>query len=215
MTQMGGLYEIIITIVTTAVTAALVAVWNFFARKTKTLKNLTIDLRTSCEIRNAMQDLIRKAEEFMNWSGAEKKAWVMNQLRLLALDKKVIFDEEILSNEIDDAVAFSNSVNTVDTKKKTVITGKQEKTLRDEIIKQQAEKPLVVAVPAGKEEATEIKDPFRDDDSKRDELQAEDRRVEDDDEIEESDRDSDADSGAAASAPDRTNIVKRRGERYV
>lgn len=60
---------------------------------------------------NAIQPLVIKAEQFRNFSGAEKKEWVMTQLRILALEKNIIVDEKTVSDKVEEIVETTNKVN--------------------------------------------------------------------------------------------------------
>lgn len=60
---------------------------------------------------NSIQPLVIKAEQFRNFSGAEKKEWVMTQLRILALEKNLIVDEKLVSDKVEEIVATTNKVN--------------------------------------------------------------------------------------------------------
>ena len=60
---------------------------------------------------NSIQPLVIRAEQFRNFSGAEKKEWVMTQLRILALEKNLIVDEKLVSDKVEEIVATTNKVN--------------------------------------------------------------------------------------------------------
>lgn len=69
---------------------------------------------------SSIQPLVIKAEQFSNFSGAEKKQWVMTQLRLLALEKSLIIDEEAVSEKVEEIVSTTNKVN-ISHSKQTVV----------------------------------------------------------------------------------------------
>ena len=60
---------------------------------------------------NSIQPLVIRAEQFRNFSGAEKKEWVMTQLRIIALEKNLIVDEKLVSDKVEEIVATTNKVN--------------------------------------------------------------------------------------------------------
>ena len=69
---------------------------------------------------SSIQPLVIKAEQFSNFSGAEKKQWVMTQLRLLALEKNLIIDEEAVSEKVEEIVSTTNKVNITHSKQTVV-----------------------------------------------------------------------------------------------
>ena len=71
-----------------------------------------------------IQPLVVKAEQFRNFSGVERKEWVMTQLRIIALKNSIVFDESAVSEKVEEVVSTTNKVNvnknvsseTIDTK---------------------------------------------------------------------------------------------------
>ena len=60
---------------------------------------------------NEIQPLVRKAEQFRNFSGAERKEWVMTQLRVFALQNSITFDENAISEKVEEIVKTTKEVN--------------------------------------------------------------------------------------------------------
>ena len=58
-----------------------------------------------------IQPLVVKAEQFMNFSGVERKEWVMTQLRIIALKNSIVFDENAVSEKVEEVVSTTNKVN--------------------------------------------------------------------------------------------------------
>ena len=58
-----------------------------------------------------IQPLVVKAEQFRNFSGAERKEWVMTQLRIVALENSIVFDESAVSEKVEEVVSTTNKVN--------------------------------------------------------------------------------------------------------
>ena len=58
-----------------------------------------------------IQPLVVKAEQFRNFSGVERKEWVMTQLRIIALKNSIVFDESAVSEKVEEVVSTSNKVN--------------------------------------------------------------------------------------------------------
>jgi len=47
----------------------------------------------------------------VTFSGAQKKEWVLTKLNRAAIDNNIPYDEVIVSNLIDELVAFTKTVN--------------------------------------------------------------------------------------------------------
>ena len=56
-------------------------------------------------------DLMKIAEEFTNYSGIEKKEYVLTKLNQLSIDNKVNFDIEKASSKIEELISLSKNVN--------------------------------------------------------------------------------------------------------
>ena len=71
--------------------------------------------RKRCEqvikIGNAVLPFIREAEKFSNYSGTEKKAYVMIKATQFAAKNKISFNEEQVSEKIEELVALTRQVN--------------------------------------------------------------------------------------------------------
>jgi hypothetical protein len=63
------------------------------------------------EICNALLPLISQAEKLTNFTGEEKKEYVMTLIRQYALDKKLLFDYQKISNKVDELILLSKEVN--------------------------------------------------------------------------------------------------------
>jgi hypothetical protein len=60
---------------------------------------------------NAIQGFIKEAEQFVHYTGAEKKAYVMTSVEQIALNKKVKLNIEAVSAKIDELVDLTKKVN--------------------------------------------------------------------------------------------------------
>lgn len=60
---------------------------------------------------NALQDFVVEAEQFTNFNGGEKKEYVMTKANRYALQNKWNFDEEAVSEIVEDMISLSKSVN--------------------------------------------------------------------------------------------------------
>ena len=56
-------------------------------------------------------DLIKIAKEFTNYSGIEKKEYVLTKLNQLSIDNKVNFCIEKASSKIEEFISLSKNVN--------------------------------------------------------------------------------------------------------
>ena len=79
----------------------------------KNVKNnkLKKALEKSEEILNHLIPCVSEAEKFINYSGEEKKEYVMTKLNQYAIDNKITFDKEIISNKIEELIEMSKNVN--------------------------------------------------------------------------------------------------------
>ncbi len=55
--------------------------------------------------------LITEAETFTHFSGAEKKEYVMTKANRYALENNITYDEQAISEKIEDMIALSKEVN--------------------------------------------------------------------------------------------------------
>ena len=63
------------------------------------------------EVCNAVVPYIEEAEKFTNYSGEEKKAFVMTKARQYALNAGIKLDEEQVSQTVEELVELSKQVN--------------------------------------------------------------------------------------------------------
>lgn len=63
------------------------------------------------KIGNAMIPFIEKAETFVNYSGEEKKQYVMTMANQFAIDNNIKFDAAAVSDKIEELVALTKQVN--------------------------------------------------------------------------------------------------------
>lgn len=73
-----------------------------------------------------IQPLVVKAEQFRNFSGAERKEWVMTQLRIVALENSIVFDENAVSEKVEEVVSTTNKVNVNKNVSRETIVAKNE-----------------------------------------------------------------------------------------
>lgn len=68
-------------------------------------------LETSVKIAEAVQPYIIEAEKFINYTGEEKKSFVMTKANQYAIDNKLKFNVEEVSKQVETLVALTKQVN--------------------------------------------------------------------------------------------------------
>lgn len=63
------------------------------------------------KLTSTLQTLIIEAEEFTNFTGTEKKEYVMTKANRYAIKNRIPFDEQLVSDKVEDLVALSKEVN--------------------------------------------------------------------------------------------------------
>lgn len=63
------------------------------------------------KLSTTLQSLIIDAETFTNFTGAEKKEYVMTKANRYAIEHKIPYDEQAVSDKVEDLVALSKEVN--------------------------------------------------------------------------------------------------------
>ena len=76
--------------------------------KTHSAKQAAEDL---IAIKEVIFGFIEEAEQFLDSSGEQKKAYVMEKIREYACKKNISYDESAIGNQIDAILAFTKSVN--------------------------------------------------------------------------------------------------------
>ncbi len=94
-----------------------------------TITGLLISLVKNVKVKNklksintltvALQAFVEDAETFVNYSGAEKKEYVMTKANRFAIDNNIPYDENAVSDIIENIVKISKSVNVREKDKKS------------------------------------------------------------------------------------------------
>lgn len=63
------------------------------------------------KICNVVIPYIQEAEAFVNYSGEEKKQYVMTKANRFAIENKIPFDEAAVSERVEEMVALTKQVN--------------------------------------------------------------------------------------------------------
>lgn len=69
------------------------------------------DLKNSYVLLDAVAPLMEIAESFTNYSGEEKKEYVITKVNQFALENGIKFDAQAVSNKIEELIGLSNNVN--------------------------------------------------------------------------------------------------------
>ena len=69
---------------------------------------------TLIELSNAVLPYVKQAESFVNYSGAEKKEFVITKANQFAIEHGLSFDLSTVSTKIEELVTLSKSINTRD-----------------------------------------------------------------------------------------------------
>lgn len=103
-------FQQIITVASAAV-GLLITVTGFLIPLVKNVKakNKLIALN---KLSTLLKTLIEEAEQYSNFSGAEKKEYVLTKANRYALENKIPFDEPSVDAEIEKVVQLSKNVNT-------------------------------------------------------------------------------------------------------
>lgn len=103
-----NLYDII-TILATAF-PLLIATLTFLIKFVKNSKAKKV-LQTTLNFTEALQPMIVKAEEYSHYSGEEKKQFVLTQANQFAIDHKLKFNIDTVSELIEEIVSTTKKVN--------------------------------------------------------------------------------------------------------
>lgn len=104
--------ETIKTILTISVGAIpfIISTFTYLLKFTKNKKAQKF-LSGAITLTEQLQPLIIKAESFTHYTGEEKKQYVMTLVNQYAIDNKLKFDAQQISNAIDELVATTKKVN--------------------------------------------------------------------------------------------------------
>lgn len=101
--------EIIISVAGTAL-GLLVTTVTFLSKFIKNAKGKKV-AENIIKIGNAMIPYIQEAETFLNYSGEEKKQYVMTKANQFAIDNNIPFDAEAVSDKIEELIGLTKQVN--------------------------------------------------------------------------------------------------------
>lgn len=99
----------------------LIAFLTFLVKFIKNEKAKKI-LNCTLELSKAIQPLIVEAEKFTHFSGEEKKQYVLTKANQFAIDNNIKFDQEKVSQMIDELVETTKKVNMREKDKKEEVS---------------------------------------------------------------------------------------------
>lgn len=85
----------------------------------KKLKRGEVTAEELTDYTTLLLQLITKAEGFTNWTGDEKKNYVLSNVMATLLRNGAAYDEEAVGEDVDKLIDFSKNVNAKETKKET------------------------------------------------------------------------------------------------
>lgn len=102
-------FELIITLTGTALSLFITCIV-FVIRLIKTWRDKKSFLN-DLVLQEAIAPLMELAEKYLNYSGDEKKQFVLTKLNQFALENKIKFNAELISNKIEQLIELSKQVN--------------------------------------------------------------------------------------------------------
>ncbi|MCL2848262.1 MAG: hypothetical protein FWE13_05940 [Firmicutes bacterium] len=109
---MEFIMEHIIAIISIACTllGLLITAVTFIGKFVKSVKDKKRALE-AIKLCDAVVAFIKEAEGFTHYSGNEKKEFVMTKANRFALGQKIAFDQELVSNKVEELLCLSKEVN--------------------------------------------------------------------------------------------------------
>ena len=89
----------------------LTSIVTFIARNSKNKKVGKAAMNLLAVI-NATRQFVSEAESLVNFSGANKKEWVMTKVNQFCISKGIVYDEAKVDEILEDYITFSIVVNT-------------------------------------------------------------------------------------------------------
>lgn len=111
--------EIILSLAGTSLTLFLTTI--LFLKKVVKNKKIKEIIKKVESLTNQIIPYIKEAESFINYSGVEKKSYVMTKLQAYAIENEIAFNKDEISNKIESLIELTNEVNVKQNKKEEVI----------------------------------------------------------------------------------------------
>ena len=120
--------EIILSLAGT-ILGLLITVLTFWVKMINNSKAKKI-AEEAIRIGNSVLPYIKEAEKFVSYSGEEKKAYVMTKANQFAIENNIPFNEEKVSEKIEELVELTRQVNTkIEAKEKKEISNQIEQII--------------------------------------------------------------------------------------
>lgn len=67
-------------------------------------------------VKNIILDFMKQAEQFINYTGSDKKSWVITKTKEYCMRNEIAYDDSLIEATIESLIEFSKSVNAPDEK---------------------------------------------------------------------------------------------------
>lgn len=85
-------------------------------KKIKKLKSENKEINNIEFINSVLEEYIKKAEEFKNFTGIEKKEYVLTKTNKYLFDNNIHISDDVIDKKIEELIDLTNLVNTNKTK---------------------------------------------------------------------------------------------------
>lgn len=102
-------YELYLSIAA-AIISLMFAIIICIIKLVRTIKSKT-KLQNDSDLLDAVAPIMQIAESFINYSGAEKKEYVLTRINQLAIENGISFNLKAVSDKIEDLIRLSKQVN--------------------------------------------------------------------------------------------------------
>ena len=102
-------YELYLSIAA-AIISLIFAIIICIIKLVRTIKSKT-KLQNDSDLLDAAAPIMQIAESFINYSGAEKKEYVLTRINQLAIENGISFNLKAVSDKIEDLIRLSKHVN--------------------------------------------------------------------------------------------------------
>lgn len=71
-------------------------------------------------VKNVILEFMEQAEQFVNYTGNDKKSWVITKTKEYCIRNGIAYDDELIDSTLESLIEFSKRVNAPDEKKEEV-----------------------------------------------------------------------------------------------
>lgn len=101
--------EWILSLAGTALSLFVVCI-TFIVKLVQSIKERSKD-KERTELLDAVGPIMEIAETFVNYSGEEKKEYVLTKINQYAIENGIVFDSKLVSEKIEELITLSKQVN--------------------------------------------------------------------------------------------------------